>query len=77
MFASDDFREVPRTYSPPPRLQSASRLELGYVTQPNQDWYYCDNPRGYYLYVCCIALERLAPRPGLTQRGVAAPAIVR
>lgn len=40
----------PVVYSPPP-VVVAPPATPSYVAQPNQSWYYCDNPKGYYPYV--------------------------
>jgi hypothetical protein len=40
----------PVVYAPPPVYVAPS--QPAYVSQPSaQNWYYCDNPRGYYPYV--------------------------
>ena len=45
----------PAVYAPPPVVYAPPPVAVApqpaYVAQPNQDWYYCDNPRGYYPYV--------------------------
>lgn len=45
----------PVVYAPPPMVYAPPPVAVApqpaYVAQPNQDWYYCDNPRGYYPYV--------------------------
>jgi hypothetical protein len=45
----------PAVYAPPPVVYAPPPVAVApqpaYVSQPNQDWYYCDNPRGYYPYV--------------------------
>jgi hypothetical protein len=39
----------PVVYAPPPVMVSPA--QPAYVSQPNQNWYYCENPKGYYPYV--------------------------
>ncbi|HXE27162.1 MAG TPA: hypothetical protein VN656_01545 [Stellaceae bacterium] len=45
----------PVVYAPPPVVYAPPPVAVApqpaYVAQPNQDWYYCDDPRGYYPYV--------------------------
>ena len=41
----------PVVYAPPPVVYSPPPATPTYVQQPEQSWYYCDNPRGYYPYV--------------------------
>jgi hypothetical protein len=48
----------PVVYAPPPVAVSppvAVAPQPAYVSQPTQNWYYCDNPRGYYPYVASCA----------------------
>ncbi|HEX3973900.1 MAG TPA: hypothetical protein VHX19_21375 [Stellaceae bacterium] len=50
----------PVVYAPPPVVYAPP--QQAYVAQPNQGWYYCDNPRGYYPYVAsCAAGWRQVP----------------
>ena len=39
----------PAVYAPPP--VAVAPAQPAYVNQAAQDWYYCDNPRGYYPYI--------------------------
>src|SRR5690348_2474731 len=49
----------PVVYAPPP---VAVAPQPAYVSQPDQNWYYCDNPRGYYPYVAsCTSGWRQVP----------------
>lgn len=51
----------PVVYAPPP-VVVAPPPQPAYVSQPAQNWYYCDNPRGYYPYVAsCSAGWRQVP----------------
>ena len=51
----------PVVYAPPPVVY-APPPQPAYVSQPSQNWYYCDNPRGYYPYVAsCAAGWRQVP----------------
>lgn len=40
----------PVVYAPPP-VMVAPPPQPTYLSQPTQNWYYCDNPKGYYPYV--------------------------
>lgn len=40
----------PVVYAPPPVMVSPPPQPT-YLSQPTQNWYYCDNPKGYYPYV--------------------------
>lgn len=52
----------PVVYAPPPVVVAQPPAQPAYVSQPNQNWYYCDNPRGYYPYVAtCSAGWRQVP----------------
>lgn len=44
----------PVVYAPPP-VAVAPPAEPAYISQPTQNWYYCDSPRGYYPYVASCA----------------------
>jgi len=58
----------PVVYAPPPVVVAPS--QPAYVSQPAQNWYYCDNPKGYYPYVatCKNAWRQVPaqPQPGPT-----------
>ena len=45
----------PVVYAPPPVVYAPPPVAVApqpaYVSHPSEDWYYCDNPRGYYPYV--------------------------
>jgi hypothetical protein len=59
----------PVVYAPPPVVYAPPPVAVApqpaYVAQPNQDWYYCDNPRGYYPYVasCNSAWHQVPAQP--------------
>jgi hypothetical protein len=36
------------TYYAPPTVVYAPQPQVNYVAQPQQSWYYCANPQGYY-----------------------------
>lgn len=40
----------PVVYAPPP-VYVAPPPQPTYLSQPTPNWYYCDNPKGYYPYV--------------------------
>ncbi len=47
---------APWYYAPPPVVYMQPPVMVApqppaYVSQPQQSWYYCDNPKGYYPYV--------------------------
>lgn len=50
----------PVVYAPPPVVYAPPPVAVAppppaYVSQPAQNWYYCDSPRGYYPYVASCA----------------------
>jgi hypothetical protein len=50
-------------YAPPPVAYAPPPAPTTYVQQPQQYWYYCDNPRGYYPSVpSCSTPWREVPR---------------
>jgi hypothetical protein len=55
----------PVVYSPPPVVVSP---QPAYISQPAQNWYYCENPKGYYPYIstCNSAWRQVPaqPQPG-------------
>ncbi|HXR86763.1 MAG TPA: hypothetical protein VN728_07330 [Stellaceae bacterium] len=56
----------PVVYAPPPVVYAPPPVAVApqpaYVSQPDQNWYYCDNPRGYYPYVAsCTSGWRQVP----------------
>lgn len=55
----------PVVYAPPPVVVAPP--QQAYVSQPNQNWYYCDNPRGYYPYVasCSSAWRQVPAQPNV------------
>lgn len=59
----------PVVYAPPPVVYAPPPVAVApapaYVSQPNQNWYYCDNPRGYYPYVasCSSAWRQVPAQP--------------
>ncbi len=59
----------PVVYAPPPVVVQPA--QPAYVSQPNPNWYYCDNPKGYYPYVAtCNGGWRQVPaqpQPGSSQ----------
>ncbi len=51
----------PVVYAPPP-VVVAPPPQPAYVSQPAPNWYYCDNPKGYYPYVAtCNGAWRQVP----------------
>jgi hypothetical protein len=54
----------PVVYSPPPPVVVVPPAPT-YVQQPEQSWYYCDNPKGYYPYVqdCRSGWHQVPARP--------------
>lgn len=55
----------PAYYAPPPVIYAAPPPQPAYVSQPSPNWYYCDNPRGYYPYVasCSTAWREVPAQP--------------
>ncbi|HKT20454.1 MAG TPA: hypothetical protein VJR47_20530 [Stellaceae bacterium] len=61
----------PVVYAPPPVVYSPPPVVVGpppepaYVSQPSPDWYYCDDPKGYYPYVasCNRAWRQVPAQP--------------
>jgi hypothetical protein len=58
----------PVVYAPPPVVYAPPPVVVGpppqpaYVSQPMPNWYYCDNPKGYYPYVAsCNSAWRQVP----------------
>jgi hypothetical protein len=53
----------PVVYAPPPVVYAPPPVAApAYVSQAAQNWYYCDNPRGYYPYVAsCGTAWRAVP----------------
>jgi hypothetical protein len=54
----------PVVYAPPPVVYAPPPVPVApaYVSGPAQNWYYCDNPRGYYPYVAtCSTSWRQVP----------------
>lgn len=45
----------PVVYAPPPVVYAPPPMAPAYISQSAQNWYYCDNPRGYYPYVASCA----------------------
>lgn len=56
----------PVVYAPPPVMVAPP--QQAYVSQPVQNWYYCDNPRGYYPYVasCSSAWRQVPAQPNVS-----------
>ena len=38
----------PVVYAPPPVIYAPPAPPVSYIAPPNQSYYYCDNPQGYY-----------------------------
>jgi len=59
----------PVVYAPPPVMVTPA--QPAYVSQPNQNWYYCDNPKGYYPYVanCNSPWRQVPAQPQATAPG--------
>jgi hypothetical protein len=55
----------PVVYAPPPVVYASPPPQPAYVSQPQPNWYYCDNPRGYYPYVasCSTAWREVPSQP--------------
>jgi hypothetical protein len=58
----------PVVYAPPPVVYAPAPVVVApppqpaYVSQPSSNWYYCDNPKGYYPYVAtCSGAWRQVP----------------
>jgi hypothetical protein len=58
----------PVVYAPPPVVYTPPPVVVGpppqpaYLSQPTPNWYYCDNPKGYYPYVAtCSGAWRQVP----------------
>lgn len=51
-------------YAPPPVVYSPAPAQ-GYAQQPVQNWYYCDNPQGYYPTVqsCSTGWRQVPAQP--------------
>lgn len=54
----------PVYYAPPPPVY-APAPQPTYVSPPQQSWYYCDNPQGYYPYVanCASGWRQVSATP--------------
>ena len=52
-------------YYPPSVVVAPPPAPTSYVTQGSSNWYYCDNPQGYYPYVqnCSTAWRRVPANP--------------
>jgi len=59
----------PVVYSPPP-VAVAPPPQPAYVSQPSPNWYYCDDPKGYYPYVatCNRAWREVPAQPSAPPR---------
>jgi hypothetical protein len=54
----------PVVYAPPPPPVVVAPVQPTYMSQPTSDYYYCDNPRGYYPSVTsCSTAWRQVPAP--------------
>ena len=59
----------PVVYAPPPVIYAPPPVAVApppaYVSEPDQNWYYCDNPRGYYPYVasCSTGWQQVPAQP--------------
>ncbi len=64
----------PVVYAPPPVVY-APPPQPAYVSQPSQNWYYCDNPRGYYPYVpsCATGWRQVPAQPSAAPPNAAPP----
>jgi hypothetical protein len=50
-------------YAPPPVVYAPPQPPVSYIAPPNQSYYYCDNPQGYYPSVqSCSTPWREVPR---------------
>ncbi|HEY3917460.1 MAG TPA: hypothetical protein VGL83_06690 [Stellaceae bacterium] len=59
----------PVVYAPPPVVYAPPPVAApAYVSQSAQNWYYCDNPRGYYPYVasCSTGWRQVPAQPSGT-----------
>ena len=54
----------PAYYAPPPSPPAQAPVQAT-GAPPQQSWYYCDNPQGYYPYVtdCSSAWRQVTPTP--------------
>jgi hypothetical protein len=53
----------PVYYAPPPPVYYTPPPPVVYSSPAAQNWYYCDNPKGYYPTVpsCSVAWRQVAP----------------
>jgi hypothetical protein len=69
LFPPPYYYPPPVVYAPPPVVYAPPVVVMpatpSYVQQPQQSWYYCDNPQGYYPYVssCTTAWRQVPAAP--------------
>lgn len=56
---------APPVYAPPPVVYTPAPAAPTYMQQPGQNWYYCDNPQGYYPNVqnCASGWRQVPAQP--------------